>query len=184
MAPGLTARVAAVALALAVTGLVAACGMGASGEPPVPPPAASVGAPTTVSGAALQARGDVVRALGAAGVQVGDPQVPVLAPETPSLATVPRIVVQALLPGDPGHGFITIYDLPDSATARSLGMEQAAWLASGPGRVHFPPDAHLTLRQLGTSLVYFSWTPESGDPHLADVERAIETIGTAIDVPS
>lgn len=195
MAAGLTARQTGrravagrpvrAALALAVALGLAACGAGASTAPPAVPPVASPPVPTIVSEAARQTRGEVVRALSAASIQVSDPQFPVVPPEDPALSTVPRIVVQALIPGDPGHGFITIYDLPDASTARSLGVRQAAWLGSGPGRVHFPADAHFTLRQVATSLVFFEWSPEgAGDPRLAEVEKALGTIGVPIDVPS
>jgi hypothetical protein len=59
----------------------------------------------------------------------------------------------------------------------------AAYLASGPGRVQFPNDARHVLRQLGPTLVFFTWSPTvSPDPSVAALAGALETLGTGIPI--
>ena len=95
----------------------------------------------------------------------------------------PRTVYQALLNTDPGHGYIVIYSFQDAATAFAAGQEMAAYIASGPGRVQFPNDVHAVLRQVGTTLVFFTWSPSGAvDPDTGKVETALDTLGQGITV--
>ena len=41
------------------------------------------------------------------------------------------------------------------------------------------------LRQLGSTLILYSWNPDGAtDERTPDIQAALETVGTAIDVPS
>ena len=54
-----------------------------------------------------------------------------------------------------------------------------AYLESGQGRVQFPPDARHVLRQLGSTVIFLSWSPSTlTDPRMDDVAAALETLGT------
>jgi hypothetical protein len=174
-----------IGLVVAAALALAACGIGASRGTPVTFPPESFGPSGGVSSAVEQARGELIRALGAAGYQVGDPRIPYRTAESARLAGAPRRVVQVLLPDEPEHGFISIYEFPDPATARVAGEEEAVYLASGPGRVQFQPDTRLTLRQLGTTLVFYAWSPANAvdQERSAGIQRVLETIGTAVAIP-
>ncbi len=176
------ARGAAVALAAVV---LAGCGLGASGGPAATFPPQSFGPAGPVSAAVAQTRGEVVRALGARSLQVGDPQRPFRPPESARLAVAPRRVIQVLLPGDADHGYISIYEFRDVETARAAGEEEAAYVSSGPGRVQFPSDTRFTIRQLATTLIVFTWSPaNAADPKLTgEIQAGLETIGTPIPLP-
>jgi hypothetical protein len=103
--------------------------------------------------------------------------------ESPLLAAAPRLVLRALLPDDATHGFIVVYQFADDAAARAAGTEMAAYLASGPGRIQFPNDARHVLRQVGPTLVFFTWSPAaSPDPRVAGLAGALETLGTGITI--
>jgi hypothetical protein len=170
--------------ATAIAVVVAACGVGAPNAAPVTFPPQSFGPTGASTGAAAATRAAVVQALGTRRVQVRDSQVVYRPPESPSLTQAPRLVVQALVPDDPGHGFISIYEFPDAATATEAGREQAAYIANGPGRVQFTSDTRFALRQLGQTIVFFTWSPGStSDAASADIQQALETIGLEIAVP-
>jgi hypothetical protein len=144
----------------------------------------SVGPTIGTTAAVTQTRGAIAAALGARSLQLGDPKVPFRPPESPRLAAAPRAVYQVVLPNDPQHGFISVYELPDIPAAASAAQEQAAYVASGPGRVQFPPDARFVIRQLDTTVIFYAWSPaNSPDPRAADIQPALETVGTAIPVP-
>jgi hypothetical protein len=137
-----------------------------------------------LTGAASGTRAAVVAALGAKHLQVRDAQVAYRPPESPRLTSAPRIVVQAILPDDPGHGYVSIYEFPDEASAASAGQEQATYVASGPGRVQFTADTRFVLRQLGQTLIFFTWSPGSAsDADFTDIQQALEGVGRGIAIP-
>lgn len=183
MAARLTARAAtAVAGVLTLAIGLAACGTGGGGPVPTTP------APTprvTLSPAVGPTVAAVTQALGDAGLQVASAQVAHRPPESPDLAVIPRWTLQVDLPAEPTHGFITIYDLADARAAQAAGEAQAAYVASGPGRAQFPEDTRFAIRRLGSTVVFYSWSPGSGDdPRAPEVIPALERVGTEIPVPN
>jgi hypothetical protein len=129
-------------------------------------------------------RAALQQALGARQLQVTEPQVAFRPPESPRLAAAARSVVQVVLPNDPAHGFISIYEFADDAAATDAGREQAAYVASGPGRVQFPSDTQFVIRQLGPTIVFFTWSSNSPDPATPKIRDALEAVGVGIPVPS
>jgi hypothetical protein len=176
------ARLTLATIAIAI--VAAGCGIGASTTGSASFPVESIGPSAATTGAVTETRAAIVAALAAKSLQLADPKVPFRPPESPRLAAAPRAVYQVVLPADPSHGFISVYEFPDPAAAATAAQEQAAYVGSGPGRVQFPPDARFVVRQLGTTVVFFSWSPEnSPDPRTADIQPLLETIGSAIAVP-
>jgi hypothetical protein len=143
---------------------------------PSPSPGTSLAAEIT--------RGEIGTALGARSIGLETADAPFRPPESPLLQAAPRMVVEAFLPDDPTAGQIVIYELPDASDASSAGREMASYLASGPGRVNFTPDAVLVLRQLGPTLVFFTYSPGSlNDPAAAaDVAEALATVGQVVPI--
>ena len=174
--------VAVVALAVAV--LVAGCGIGANGNAPSVA-APSVGPPTTVSGATAQTRGEIVAALSSIAVQLGDATRPYLPPESGRLRNAPRAVYQVVLPHQPDSGYAVVYEFPDAASAVDAGNEEAGYLGTGPARVNFPRDELHVLRQLGPTLVLFSWSPSDPDGSTeTSVAAALAKLGIGFTVPN
>jgi hypothetical protein len=160
--------------------LAAACG----GTTTTARPTGATPSGGAISTAIELTRAELQRALGAARLQVSDPQVPYRPAEAPPLATAARQVVQVVLPNDPTHGYIVIYDFADAATAGAAGDAQAAYVASGPGRIQFPPDARFVIRQAGSTIVFYAWSPGSSTDELApEIQPVLETIGSEIPVP-
>jgi hypothetical protein len=125
----------------------------------------------------------VIGALGAAGLQASVAARPYRPPEGALLAAAPRTVLQAALPDDPGHGFIVIYALPSGPEALAAADDQAAYIASGVGRVNFSPDAHFVLRVVGSTVVFSWWSPGAAlDPRAQSIEDALATVGDAVPV--
>ena len=109
--------------------------------------------------------------------------VPYRPAESPLLTAAPRLVLQANLPGDDAHGFIAIYDFADAAGAYAAGTEMADYLASGPGRIQFPNDAKHVIRQVGSTIVFYTWSPaNSPEAEAAKVATALETLGLEIPI--
>jgi hypothetical protein len=140
--------------------------------------------PATTPGPAAAQTGELVRTtLRSAGFQLGPPQVPFRPAESPRLAAAARRVFQVQLAEDPTHGYIVVYELPDPAAAANAGREQAEYLATGPGRIQFPPDSRHVLRRVGTTLVFYSWSPVNSPaervPRIAD---ALATVGEEIPI--
>ncbi len=172
-------RDALIALAAAAALLLAGCGPAATRPPepdPTPGPTISpaVGATQVQLDGALRARGLVLEATELL-ARPGEP---------PSLAAVPRTAFRAILPDDPAGGLIVVYELPDLAAAETAAAELAAHVTSGPGRVQYPPDVRHVIRQVGATIVFFSWSPASSpDPRTADVAAAVATVGTEVPLP-
>lgn len=160
--------------ALLVTGCGVAAPQGSVAVPRLDTPSPE----PTVSAAVAQTRLQVAGALAAAGFQLSTPTVPFRPPESPRLASAPRAVFQAILPNDPTHGYIVVYEFPDVAAAGLAGEEYAAFLGGGPGRIQFPLDAVHVLRQVGTTLVFYTYSP-SAQPgtDAAKIATALGSIG-------
>ena len=187
MAPGLTVRAPRAALAATfLAGLLAAgCGTGPAVDRPATFPPTTFGPGQATGADVARTQAEMARALGAASLQLTVPQVPHRPGEAPAFASAPRAVFQVVLPDDPTHGFISVYQFADEAAAAAAGNEQAAYLASGPGRVQFPPDSHFVLRQVGPTVIFFAWSPaNSPDERTPEIQRVLETIGTSIPIPS
>jgi hypothetical protein len=182
-----TNRRALVIAALAVVGLVivAALASGTATSPGAPtfPPVGATAGPAGGSAAATEA--DVVRALAASGLQAEPATRPYRPAEAPQFATAPRAVLRAILPDDPDHGLIVVYEFLTPAAAAAAAEEQAAYLAGGIGRVQFPPDARFTIRVVGSTAVFFSWSPEnSPDARVESIPAALDAVGVGVPIPN
>ena len=175
---GRVGRVECASLALAVA--LAGCGIAARTVPIPTIEPTPVYSPST----ALQVtRLQVESALRAVSLAVIVPQVPFRPAESPALTAAPRLVLQAVLAQDPDHGFLVLYDFPDPGAAYAAGTQMAGYLASGPGRIQFVPDAQHVLRQVGSTVIFFTWSPlNSPDPHTADIATALSTVGVGIPI--
>jgi hypothetical protein len=171
-------------MALVLAGVLAGCGIAANGNPPSIP-APSGGPPTTVTGATAQTRGAIAGALSQVAVQFGDATRPYRPPESARLRDAPRAVYQVVLPDQPDAGYLVVYEFPDAAAAVDAGNEEAGYLGTGPARVNFPRDEQHALRQVGPTLVLFSWSPSDADATLeASVAGALNTLGIGFTVPN
>ncbi len=169
------------AVALAATILLAACGIAAPGEASASAPAPSPS--QVVSGAIELTRAAVESALRSQDLGLIVPQTPFRPPESTALLDVPRGVYQVILADDPTGGYLAIYEFPDPATAHAAGVAQAAWLASGPGSVYFPPGTTHVIRQVGNTLVTFSYPPsDAPDARAPKAAAALASVGLPISV--
>ncbi|MBF8290024.1 MAG: hypothetical protein HW391_992 [Chloroflexi bacterium] len=178
----------ALRLALLVVLGVLVFGALASGRA-VPPGSATfppVGTTTgPAGGAAALTKGDVTRALAAQGVPSEDGTGSYRPAEAPAFATAPRILLRAILPADPDRGLILIYEFASPAAALAAAEEQAAYIASGVGRVQFATDAQFIVRVVGSTAAFFSWSPSnSPDPGTASIVAALRTLGIEVPVPN
>lgn len=171
--------------ALSVTMIaVVACGIAAPQGSVILPPRQTPAPEPTVTAAVAQTRLQVAGALATAGFQLTEPTVPFRPPESPRLAAAPRAVFQAVLPNDPDHGYIVVYEFTDTATTAIAAREMAGYLGTGPGRIQFPNDAKHVLRQVGTTLIFYSWSQaNSPGPEGAAVGVALTSVGQGFDIP-
>lgn len=160
------------------------CGIGANSVPGSAP-VASGGPPVTGGGAVAQTRGAIVAALSSVAVQFGDATRPYRPAESPRLRNAPRAVYQVVLPDDPDAGFIVVYEFADAAAAVDAGNEEAGYLGTGPAKVQYQRETLHVLRQLGPTLIIFSWSPTTTrDPALAEaIAGALNTFGIGFSVP-
>lgn len=171
----------AVAVALALALVLAACGKPITRTtfPPLgmtPPP---------VGDATAAARVEVVDALTQFGLQATDAILAYRPPEGPLLAAAPRTVLQAALPDDPDHGYIVIYAFGSPTAAAAAAKDHAAYVSSGPGRIQYPPATRFVLRVVGSTVVFFAWSPEvSTDDNTPKIENALLRIGSGVPVPA
>jgi hypothetical protein len=173
----------ALALALGVAILVTGCG--ATDVPGRSLPVPSVGPGMTVSPAVSQTRIELVRALGEHNLVLTDTQAPVQPAEAPLLGAAPRAVYQVILPKDPTHGYIVVYEFPDDARAAAAAAEEQAYLATGPGRVQTPLGSVSIIRQVGSTVVFYEWLPEgSTDDSAPGIQQSLETVGVGFPVAS
>jgi hypothetical protein len=164
--------------------LVAGCGVGAGNVPRSIAPPSSIAPTATVSAAVGETRQAISAALSREQIQLQDATQPFRNAESPRLSAAPRAVYQALLPDDPDGGFIVVYEFPDNASAVDAGNEFAGYLGTGAGRIQFPIDAQHTIRQLGTTLLVYTWAPStSPDPGSPKVAEALKTLGIGFAPP-
>lgn len=180
-APGMKRRRGPLSLlALLAAAILAAAGCAGVTRTTFPPLGSS---PAPVGDATAATIRQVTGALAAVGLQGAEANRLYRPPEGPLLAAAPRSVVQAALPEDPSHGFIVVYALDSDAGAQAAADDQAAYVASGIGRVQFAPDAHFVLRVVGSTVVFFWWSPGAAlDARTADIETALATLGTGVEV--
>lgn len=173
------ARVHAVAAVLALA--LALGGCADVSRATYPPPGSTPGPAGDATAATAQA---VTGALAAAGLQASVAARAYRPPEGALLAAAPRTVLQASLPEDPDHGFIVIYALESRTAAAAAAADQAAYIASGVGRVNFTPDAHFVVRMVGSTVVFFWWSPGAAlDQRAQSIEDALATVGEAVEIP-
>lgn len=175
------ARAAHALLAVLVGLAVVGCGIGAPGvvtttdsPPPLMP----------LSGTIELTRGALEAALKARGIGLIRPATPFRPPESPALIDLPRGVFQAVLPDDPGRGYLVVYELPDPSAAYTAASAQAAWLGSGPGAVQFVPGTRHVVTVLGSTVVTYSLTPGAVDPRAAEILEVVGSIGRPVPVPT
>jgi hypothetical protein len=168
---------------LAVGFVAGGCGIAASTQPVTFPPA-SAGPAGNVSSAVVQTRAAISAALAASSIQLQDATKAYRTAEPPGLADAPRAVYQAILPDDPDGGFIVVYEFRDAATAVNAGNELAGYLGTGVGRIQYPNDSRYAIRQLGTTLIFYTWAPStSPDPASPTVADALATLGIGFAPP-
>ena len=159
------------------------CGSGATHEVVTFPPE-SVGPAATVSPAVLQTRANIAAALAPLQIQLADAKDPFRPGESPRVAAAPRAVYQAVLPTDRGGGQIVVYEFRDTGAAVDAGNELAGYLGTGSGKVQFPVDVRFTIREIGTTLVFYTWAPStSPDPGSPRVADALATLGVGFTPP-
>jgi len=176
-----TAGRALVAVSIATGGLLAACGAAAPADRTSEPlPTARPTASTAVQTTLVQLEG----ALRANGLVLESTLTAIRPAEPPSFAGVARWPFHAVLPVDPAGGYFVIYEFPDLALAADGGRDLAAYITSGPGRVQFPPDVRFVLRQVGSTLVFYPWSPASSpDPKTPNVAAALASVGSEVPIP-
>lgn len=178
--PTSSAGVRRVVLAFVAAALVIAGCRPAATRPPAPDPTPR----PTISPVVATTQAQLEGALRARGLTLRATETTVRPGEPPSLSAVPRSAFQAILPDDPNGGLIVVYELPDSAAAARAAADLAAHVTSGPGRVQYPPDTRHVLRQVGSTVVFFPWSPASSpDERTADVAAAVATVGTEVPIP-
>jgi len=179
-------RRAAGTVVLGAAVLVAACGTSAGSGGSLPAvPVESIGPGRTVSPAVNQTRIELVQALGAHNLVLTDTQAPVRPAEASLLAAAPRAVYQVILPKDPSHGYIVVYEFPDPASAAAAAAQQQAYLATGPARVQTPLGTVSIIRQVGSTVVFYDWLPAgSPDDSTPGIQAALETLGVGFPVAS
>jgi len=180
-------RLRCVALGSAVALAVAGCASDASSPvQPIRAPltAAPLGPTRTASPAVIPTRAALVAALADRQLVLSDAQRAFRPIEAPGLNDTSRAVYQVLLPDDPDRGFIAVYELPDETRAVQAAQDQAAYLASGPGRIQAPSGTIHVIRAFGPTMILYSWHPEAGrDPSEPAIQDALESIGTGVPVP-
>ncbi len=156
--------------------LIVAQALGIGGRLP------GVGATVPPAGAASQQAHDFVKAaLEQASFQVQDPLTAYRPGESPALIGLPRRLVQAVLPSDPAGGYVVIYEFAGPNEADAAGRDFLAYLHSGTGAIQYPPDEAYVLRRIGSTLVFFAWSPSvSPDPEVARMAATLEKVGNPL----
>ncbi len=172
------------ALSLAIAAvMLGGCGIGAA-QSPVPLPPASRGPEATVSGAVDQTRAAIAAALASRNLQLTAATREYRTAEPRALAAAPRRVYQVTLPDDPDGGFIVVYEFRDASAAVDAGNALAGYLGTGAGRIQYPIDSRYSIRQLGTTLIFYTWAPStSPDAASATVGEALDTLGIGFAPP-
>ena len=185
MASGLIGRRASRGvLTLLLVGALTACSPG-GGAGLATFPVGSLGPTRTAGPAADQTRLELVRALGERNLVLQDSQAPFRPPEDATFTTTPRALYQVILPDAPSEGFIVVYEFADATTAAEAAADQAAYLASGPGRVQSAFGVRHVIRLVGSTVVLYSWVPEgAADERQPAIQPALETLGTGVPIPA
>ena len=137
--------------------------------------------PAPAGSAAALTRDRVALALQDASFQVQDPNTDFRTGETATLLGTPRRLLQAVIPSDPTHGFIVIYEFPDANAADAAGREFWTYLHSGTGGIGYPQDAQFVLRRMGSTLIFFPWSPSvSPDPAVARLASVLDGLGNPL----
>ena len=64
---------------------------------------------------------------------------------------------------------------------RWVGKDFVTYLASGTGAVQYPRDEQFVVRRVGSTLVFFSYSPlVSPDPEMARLASTVATIGEPV----
>ena len=93
-------------------------------------------------------------------------------PEDARFATTPRALYQVILPQAPGEGFIVVYEFPDPRAAGEAAERQAAYLASGPGRVQSAFGVRHVMRLVGSTVLLYTWVPDGAVDPLPGGDRS------------
>jgi len=164
-----------------VAGSAAGCGIAANGGEQ---PTTAVTPQASLSATLQICRTQLIATLSAAGFSLTQPASAVRPGESALLTAAPRSVGQVVLPGDPDHGFIVLYEFSDPASAYAAAQQQAAYVGSSEGRVQFASDTKFTVRQDGSCVLFYDWSPSaSTDPRSPDIETALQAFGVGIAVP-
>jgi hypothetical protein len=171
-------RVRALAVLLLASLLLAGCGIAANDDAGATP---AITPQASLSPALQLCRNELTTTLAAAGLPLTQPQSAVRPAESPLLTAAPRTVGQVILPADPDHGYIVLYSFPDAASAYTAALQQAAYVGSSEGRIQFVPDTQFVLRQDGSCVLFYNWSPSaSTDPRSPDIATTLETFGLGI----
>jgi hypothetical protein len=164
---------------------VGACGVGATSSGPVVTfPPGPAGPSASVTNAVALTRQAIASALGSYRLQLDNAQRPFRPSESRLTADAPRAVYQVVLPEDLDGGYIVVYEFNDAASAVDAGNDLAGYLGTGAGRVAYPLDARHSIRQLGTTLIFYTWSPStSPDPGSEKVAEALSTLGIGFAPP-
>ena len=176
----MTGRLRTAALVAMVAGIAAACtGASRATFPPLgstPGPAGDATVATTQQ---------IVRALADVGLQAAVTARPFRPSEGPLLAAAPRSVIQVALPDDPEHGFVVVYALADPTIAIAAATDTAAYVATSTGRIQFVAGSRFTLRVVGATVIFFSWSPDNApDARTHLIEDALSTLGDSVAIPA
>jgi hypothetical protein len=137
--------------------------------------------PAPAGSAAALTHDRIQLALQAASFQVQDPNTPFRTGETPALLGTPRRLVQAVIASDPQHGIVVIYEFADANSADAAGHDFWTYLHSGSGAIGYPADVQFVLRRMGTTLIFFPWSPTvSPDPEVARLASVLAGLGNPL----
>jgi hypothetical protein len=141
--------------------------------------------PGPVGNATAATEQAVIGALAGVGLQAAETLRAFRPPEGALLAAAPRSVLQVALPDDPAHGFIVVYALADPATALAAATDMAGYIANPTGGINFPVDSRFVLRVVGSTVVFYSWSPGSSpDARTPSIEEALTKLGTEVQIPA
>ena len=156
----------------------------AGGRPcPARPPAPPFGRPRHEAPAVAD-HGGRAAALGSDGLRdrIATSAVPFRPPESPLVAAAPREVFQVVLPDDPVHGYLVIYAFPDDAAAATAAQRWRRTWAAAPAGSSSRPTRSRVIRQVGTTVIVYSWSPAELDRSAGGAwPLALATVG--IEVP-
>jgi hypothetical protein len=137
--------------------------------------------PAPAGSAAALTRDRVALALQDASFQVQDPTTDFRTGETATLLGTPRRLLQAVIPSDPQHGYIVIYEFDGAGAADAAGQEFWQYLHSGTGAIGYPQDEQFVLRRMGSTLIFFPWSPSvSPDPAVAHLASVLGGLGNPV----